>query len=132
MKKRNSKGFTLAELLVVVAIIGVLVAISIPVFTAQLDKAKIATNQANARAAYAAAMAEFLGSAASADASYTYTVETATLATDATAVTTATIESAITAWADTPPTNVDKKVATVWQVVINEDGVLVGFNPTFP
>lgn len=36
MKKirTNKKGFTLAELLIVVAIIGVLVAISIPIFTA--------------------------------------------------------------------------------------------------
>ena len=52
-KKLNKKGFTLAELLIVVAIIGVLVAISIPIFTAQLKKAHLATNQANARAAYA-------------------------------------------------------------------------------
>ena len=46
---KNRKGFTLAELLIVVAIIGVLVAVSIPIFTAQLDKAKIATNKANMR-----------------------------------------------------------------------------------
>lgn len=57
----NKKGFTLAELLVVVAIIGILVAISIPVFTAQLSKARKATNNANMRAAKAAAIAEFLG-----------------------------------------------------------------------
>ena len=56
----NKKGFTLAELLVVVAIIGILVAISIPVFTAQLGKARVATNKANMRAAKAAALAEFL------------------------------------------------------------------------
>ena len=36
--KENKKGFTLAELLIVVAIIAVLVAISIPIFTAQLEK----------------------------------------------------------------------------------------------
>ena len=53
----NKKGFTLAELLVVVAIVGILVAISIPVFTAQLSKARKATNQANLRAAKAAAIA---------------------------------------------------------------------------
>lgn len=32
MKKNEKKGFTLAELLIVVAIIAVLVAISIPIF----------------------------------------------------------------------------------------------------
>lgn len=32
MKKRENKGFTLAELLIVVAIIAVLAAISIPIF----------------------------------------------------------------------------------------------------
>ena len=56
----GKKGFTLAELLIVVAIIGVLVAISIPIFTQQLKKARLATNQANARAAYAAAIAWYL------------------------------------------------------------------------
>ena len=53
--KEDKKGFTLAELLIVVAIIGVLVAISVPIFTAQLKKARIATNQANARSATARA-----------------------------------------------------------------------------
>ena len=59
MKRNNKKGFTLAELLIVVAIIGILVAISIPVFTQQLKKARLAVNQANARAAYAAALASY-------------------------------------------------------------------------
>lgn len=53
MKKTNKKGFTLAELLVVVAIIAVLVAIAIPIFTSQLEKAKEATDLANIRAMYA-------------------------------------------------------------------------------
>lgn len=53
--KENKKGFTLAELLIVVAIIAVLVAISIPIFTSQLEKARQATDAANLRAAYAEA-----------------------------------------------------------------------------
>ncbi|MGO4995987.1 type IV pilin protein [Oribacterium sp. Sow4_G1_1] len=59
-KKLNKKGFTLAELLVVVAIIGVLVAISIPIFSAQLNKAKYATDLANARSIYAELQADYL------------------------------------------------------------------------
>jgi prepilin-type N-terminal cleavage/methylation domain-containing protein len=59
-KIRNKKGFTLAELLIVVAIIGVLVAISIPIFTGQLQKARFGTNQANARSALSAASADWL------------------------------------------------------------------------
>lgn len=53
ISKENKKGFTLAELLIVVAIIGVLVAISIPIFTNQLEKSKEATDMANIRAYYA-------------------------------------------------------------------------------
>ena len=53
MKKMNQKGFTMAELLIVVAIIAVLVAIAIPIFTAQLEKSREATDLANIRAAYA-------------------------------------------------------------------------------
>ena len=60
MKKMNKKGFTLAELLIVVAIIAVLVAIAIPVFSAQLDKARAATDLANIRSGYAAAVSGFL------------------------------------------------------------------------
>ena len=51
--KNNKKGFTLAELLIVVAIIAVLVAIAIPIFTNQLEKSREATDAANIRAAYA-------------------------------------------------------------------------------
>ena len=60
LKKMNKKGFTLAELLIVVAIIAVLVAISIPIFSAQLEKAKEATDMANIRSAYAEVIANYL------------------------------------------------------------------------
>ncbi len=82
MKKIRSskKGFTLAELLIVVAIIGVLVGISIPIFSAQLKKSKIATNQANARAAKAAAVADFLDNAYTEAKSYNYDVVNGTIA----------------------------------------------------
>ena len=54
MKKlMNKKAFTLMEMLIVVAIIAVLVAIAIPTFTAQLEKAKESADVANIRAAYA-------------------------------------------------------------------------------
>ena len=56
--KRSKKGFTLAELLIVVAIIGVLVAISIPIFSGQLEKAREATDAANIRSQYAEVMAD--------------------------------------------------------------------------
>ena len=58
--KNNRKGFTLAELLIVVAIIAVLVAVAIPVFTTQLEKSRDATSVANIRSAYAEAMTEYL------------------------------------------------------------------------
>ncbi len=61
MKKSNiKKGFTLAELLIVVAIIAVLVAVAIPIFNAQLEKSKEATDIANLRSAYAEAVATYL------------------------------------------------------------------------
>lgn len=80
MKKirTNKKGFTLAELLIVVAIIGVLVAISIPIFTSQLEKSREATDLANLRAARAEASAAYLTedlpSGVKADTDGTYTM----------------------------------------------------------
>ena len=50
MHKRN--GFTLAELLIVVAIVAVLVSISIPVFTSKIEKAKEVTCLSNRRSLY--------------------------------------------------------------------------------
>ena len=53
MRHNTTIKFKLAELLEAVAIIGVLVAISIPIFTSQLEKSREAVDAANLRAAYA-------------------------------------------------------------------------------
>ena len=63
--KRNKRGFTLAELLIVVAIIAVLVAVAIPVFSKQLEKSRESVDFSNVRSAYA----EVLVAAISDDAS---------------------------------------------------------------
>ncbi len=56
MKKTNNKGFTLSELLIVIAIIAVLIAIAIPTFAGALDNARLQTDHANIRSAHAMAM----------------------------------------------------------------------------
>ena len=78
MKKNNNKGFTLAELLIVVAIIAVLTAIAIPVFTTQLEKSRESTDMSNLRAAYAEIMANYLANGAQTGSAGT---ESATVAT---------------------------------------------------
>ena len=57
---KRQKGFTLVELLIVVVIIGILVSISIPIFTAQMHKAEVAADWANLRAYYAEIQADYM------------------------------------------------------------------------
>ena len=64
LEKRGKKGFTLMEMLIVIAIIAVLVAIAIPIFTAQLEKSKEATDMANIRSAYAEVTTAYLSDTA--------------------------------------------------------------------
>ena len=51
--RKDHSGFTLMEMLIVVAMIAVLVAISIPTFTNILEKSRESTDLANVRSAYA-------------------------------------------------------------------------------
>ena len=60
MKKLNKKGFTLIEMLVVIAIIAILVAIIIPTVSSATGKAKASTDAANLRSAKAALTIEAL------------------------------------------------------------------------
>ncbi len=60
LQERGVKGFTLMEMLIVVAIIAVLVAIAIPIFTSQLNNSKVQADAANIRSGYAQVSATVL------------------------------------------------------------------------
>lgn len=59
-KLRKNGGFTLVEMLIVVAIIAILVAVSIPLVGSALDKANLATDAANERAFKGALVSGYL------------------------------------------------------------------------
>ena len=119
---------------------GVLVAISIPIFTGQLREARLATNQANARAAYAAATTQYMldydDTTPSSSVSYVYTVATEKLGDVKATAGTATISNTdISTWGvddKAGGTALGDKTATSWEVVLNADGSISGYAPTFP
>ena len=79
-KFRKNEGFTLVEMLIVVAIIAILIAVSIPLVSGALDKAKDAVDDANKRSAVALASIEYLTNTSTYDSSdtaksFVYTVD---------------------------------------------------------
>ncbi len=58
MKKNNRKGFTITELVIVIAVIAILAAVLIPTFTSIIDKANNSADLQAARAAFTEYMAE--------------------------------------------------------------------------
>lgn len=110
--KENKKGFTLAELLIVVAIIAVLVAISIPIFTSQLEKSREATDLSNIRAAYAECSAALLTGANDAANGVTYTAPTNGADDTATATKDVKLNQKVAEWATDATTEIaGKKVS---------------------
>ena len=139
VKLKENKGFTLAELLIVVAIIGVLVAISIPIFTAQLRKGRLATNQANARSAYADVVAQIILDGITDDTAYSYDIATATAEEYSTgnSPTLGIADKPIANWdvdSDSEGTKLGDKVAKKWKVHVANEGNQIGvsgFTPIF-
>ena len=60
---KDQKGFTLVEMLLVVAIIAILIAVSIPMVSGTLDRARAAVDDANFRDAAALGSIMYLESA---------------------------------------------------------------------
>ncbi len=69
------EGFTLVEMLIVVAIIAILIMVSIPMVNSSLEKARHAVDQANLRSAFALGNVKVLTDNIKTDESWVYIVD---------------------------------------------------------
>ena len=127
MKKNNNKGFTLMEMLIVVAIIAILIAIAIPTFSGALEKSKEAVDMANLRAAYAqvvsdAALEAKKAPAETANVKYTYVTE----GTKSYSATVTATQSKKDAWEGETPVigGMSVNAAGTWTISYNSDGTV--------
>lgn len=74
MKKMNKKGFTIVELVIVIAVIGILAAVLIPTFSGIVEKANASARLQEARNSYV----EYLAAHPSAEIAYVEVVEDST------------------------------------------------------
>ena len=84
--KAGVRGFTLMEMLIVIAIVAVLVTIAIPVFIGQVDNAKVAVDQSNVRSAKSVASSEFMLGDLEGDSTWYYDASTSELREDSTGI----------------------------------------------
>ena len=103
-------------------------AISIPIFTSQLAKARLATNQANARAAYAAVEAQYLQDDTKTG-DFTYNVSSGKLADTALISGTTMIgnyNTDISSW-KTTLNDLGSTVYKTWTLTVNKDGTIKAY-----
>ena len=125
--REDRSGFTLAELLIVVAIIAVLVAVAVPVFTGAMDSSKLTVAQANIHAVKERAGAQYLLQKENGTVSYTAVVNPEG---DITSFSKDTTAASATTAAESIKGDISEKDVTITVVVTADDVSATGGTTT--